>query len=215
MRSPPFFSILLPAIGIGLAACGSSTDEYAATADDGEAQDEAALDQAALDDAAVDEARQDEAFEDEAPEDEAALIRQAAIEAGIPISDVEVPVVSARTYTTGYMQLNVSGHFNIDARLELDTRASISDGGYTWIQYGTSGSDAPNATVTIGNGDIGISVAVGRNIATGTSTECTMTTTVTDTKVSGRFECAKVTGYNQIDRGMGDVTIDVDFEASS
>jgi hypothetical protein len=42
-----------------------------------------------------------------------------------------------------------------------------------------------------------------------------MTTTVTDTKVSGHFVCPKVTGYNQADRSMGDLTIEVDFEASS
>jgi hypothetical protein len=187
MRYSLLFSILV--------ACGSPTDEYADTADDAEAQEEAP--------------------QDEAPQDEAALIRQAAIQAGIPISDVEIPVISARTYTTGYMQLKVSGHFDIDASPELDTRASISDGEYSWIQYGTSGSEAPNATVTIGAGDMGISVAVGRYIATGTSTECSMTTTVTDTTVSGHFECPKVTGYNQADRSMGDVTIEIDFEASS
>jgi hypothetical protein len=198
MRYPRFFSILLPAIG--LAACAPSTDEYADTADDAEAQDEV---------------RQDEAPQDEAPQDEAALIRQAAIEAGIPMSDVEVPVISDRTYTAGSIQVKVSGHFDIDASPALDTRASISSGGYTWIQYGTSGSEAPNATVTIGAGDMGISVAVGRYVATGTSTECSMTTTVTDTKVSGHFVCPKVTGYNQADRSMGDLTIEVDFEASS
>jgi len=190
MRHPQFLSILLAAMGIGLSACGSSTDEYADTADDAEAQDLA-------------------------PEDEAALIRQAAIIAGIPISDVEVPVISARTYTTGHIQLSVSGHFDIEASPELDTQASISDGGYSWIQYGTSGSETPNATVTIGNGDMGISVAVGRYIATGTSTECSMTTNVTATKVTGHFTCPKVTGYNQADRSMGNVTIEIDFEAIS
>jgi len=190
MRHPQFLSILLAAIGFGLAACGSSTDEYADTADDSEAQDLS-------------------------PEDEAALIRQAAIQAGIPISDVEIPVISARTYTTGHIQLSVSGHFDIEASPELDTQASISDGGYSWIQYGTSGSEAPNATVTIGNGDMGISVAVGRYIATGTSTECSMTTNVTATKVTGHFTCPKVTGYNQADRSMGDVAIEIDFEATS
>jgi hypothetical protein len=190
MRYPPLLSILLAVIGIGLVACGSSRDEYADTADDAEAQDEA-------------------------PQDEAALIRQAAIEAGLPISDVEIPVISARTYTTGHIQVNVSGHFEIDASPELDTQASISDGEYTWIQYGASGEEAPNATVTIGQGDMGIAVAVGRYVAVGTTTECSMTTTVTATKVSGHFTCPKVTGYNQADRSMGEVTIEIDFEASS
>jgi hypothetical protein len=181
--------MLVAAIALGLTACGSSADDYADTGDDAEAQDEGA--------------------------DEAALMRRAAIEAGIPLSDVEVPVISARTYISGRVQLNVSGHFDIDASPELDTQASISDGGYTWIQYGTSGSAAPHATVTIGNGDMGISVAVGRYIATGTSTECAMTTTVTAAKVSGHFTCPKVVGYNQADRTTGDVAIEIDFEAGS
>jgi len=57
--------------------------------------------------------------------------------------------------------------------------------------------------------------AVGRYIATGTSTECSMTTNVTATKVSGHFTCPKVTGYNQADRSMGDVAIEIEFEANS
>ena len=52
-------------------------------------------------------------------------------------------------------------------------------------------------------------------IATGTSTECSMTTNVTATKVSGHFTCPKVTGYNQADRSMGDVAIEIEFEANS
>ena len=190
MRYPPFLSMLLVAIGIGLAACGSSTEGDADTADDAQAQNGA-------------------------PQDEAALMKQAAIEAGIPIPDVEIPVISARTYKAGHVQLKVSGHFDIDASPALDTQASISDGGYTWITYGTSGSETPNTTVTIGNGDMGVSVAVGRYIATGTSTECSMTTNVTATKVSGHFTCPKVTGYNQADRSMGDVAIEIEFEANS
>lgn len=190
MRHPTSYSILFTAIGIALTACGSSTDEDA-------------------------ESAYDEEMQDLSPQDEAELMRQAAIEAGIPMSDMEIPEISARTYTTGRSRLQVSGHFDIDASPALDTVASISDGGYSWIQYGTSGSEAPNATVTIGNGDMGISVAVGRYIATGTSTECTMTTTVTDTKVSGHFSCPKVTGYNQADGSMGDVAIEIEFEAES
>ncbi len=190
MRYPSLFWIPLAVIGIGVVACGSSSNETADVAED-------------------------EATKDEAPQDEAELMRQAAIEAGLPMSDVEVPVISDRTYTTGHMQLSVSGHFNIDASPALDTKASISSGDYTWIQYGASGEAAPNATVTIGSGDMGISVAVGRYIATGTSTECTMTTNVTPTKVSGHFKCPKVTGYSQEDRSMGDVKIEVEFEANS
>jgi hypothetical protein len=190
MRYPSLFWIPIAIIGIGMVACGSSSNETA-------------------------DAAEDEATMDEAPQDEAELIRQAAIEAGLPMSDVEIPVISDRTYTTGHIQVNVSGHFEINASPALDTKASISSGNYTWIQYGASGEAAPNATVTIGNGDMGISVAVGRYVATGTTTECTMKTNVTATKVSGHFTCPKVTGYNQADSSMGDVKIEIDFEANS
>lgn len=190
MRHATFIPLVLVSLGIGLAACGSSTEGDDRTAEDS-------------------------ATENLTPEQEKALMRQAAIDAGIPISDVNVPVVSARTYTGGHIQLKVTGQFDIDASPELDTKASISDGEYTWIQYGTSGSQAPNATVTIGNGDMGVSVVVGRYIATATSTECSMTTNVTAAKVSGHFKCPKVTGYNQADGAMGDVAIEIEFDASS
>jgi hypothetical protein len=195
MRYSPLLSILLAVIGIGLVACGPATDDYA--------------------DAVGDAAAQDAAPPDGAPQDEATLMRQAAIEAGLPMSDVEIPVISARTYTSGHIQVTVSGHFDIDASPELNTQASISDGEYTWIQYGASGSEAPNATVTIGQGDMGISVGVGRYVATGTSTECTMTTDVTAARVSGQFVCPKVTGYSQADGSMGDVRIEIEFDANS
>ena len=190
MRYPPFILISLAVIGIAFASCGSSTDESADTASD-------------------------EAAQDMTPEEEAELMRQAAIEAGLPMPDEEIPVISERTYKVGSMQLRVSGFFDIDASPALDTVASISDGEYTWIQYGKSGEAAPNATVTIGQGDIGISVGVGRFVATGTTIECEITTEVTPTRVSGHYSCPKVAGYNQETRAMGDVKIEVDFEAAS
>jgi len=190
MRHILFDLILLVAIGIGFVACGPATNDHADAANDAVAQAGS-------------------------PQDDAALMRQAAIDAGLPISNVEIPVISARTYTAGHIQVNVSGHFDIDASPELNTQASISDGEYTWIQYGASGSEAPNATVTIGEGEIGIIVGVGRYTATGTSTACSMTTNVTATRVSGHFMCPKITGYSQADGSMGDVTIEIDFEASS
>ncbi|MGE4080059.1 MAG: hypothetical protein AB7F22_31390 [Reyranella sp.] len=190
MRYPPLILISLAAFGIALASCGSSTNDSADTA-------------------------ADEAAQDMTPEEEAELMRQAAIEAGLPMPEEEIPVVSERTYKAGYMNLKVSGFFDINASPALDTVASISDGGYTWIQYGKSGEAPPNATVTIGNGDIGIGVGVGRFVATGTTIECEITTEVTPNKVSGHYSCPKVAGYNMDTRAMGDVKIEVDFEATS
>jgi hypothetical protein len=189
MRYPPFVLISLAAIGIALASCGSSTDASA----DGE----------------------DPTASDEAPQDEAELMRRAAIEAGLPMPEEEIAVISNRTYTAGYMNLKVSGFFDINANLALDALPSISSDGNTWIQFGKSGEAPPNATFTVGNGDMGIGVGVGRFVATGTTVECEITTEVTPARVSGQLSCPKVTGYSQETRQMGDVKIEVDFEATS
>ena len=195
MRFSPFLLIPLFVFGIALASCGASSGES--------------------DNAAGDPAAGNEALEEEAPQDEAELMRQAAIDAGLPIPDEEIPVISDRSYTAGRMQLRVSGFFDINASPALDTMASITSDGHTWIQYGASGEAPPNATVTVGNGDMGISAAIERYIATGTTIECEITIEVTATKVSGHYSCPKVTGYNPVDGAMGDVKIEVDFEATS
>jgi len=190
MRYPPSILVSLAAIGIAFASCGSSTDGTADTASD-------------------------EAAQDMTPEEEAELMRQAAIEAGLPMPDEEIPVISDRTYQAGYMNLKVSGFFDIDASPALDAPPSITSDGNTWIQYGKSGEAPPNATFTVGNGDMGIGVGVGRFVATGTTIECEITTEVTPSRVSGHLSCPKVTGYNMDTRAMGDVKIEVDFEATS
>jgi hypothetical protein len=205
MRYPLYLLIPLAAIGIALASCGASSDE----------SDNAAPDPTASDEAYEDEAPQGEPAQVEAQQDEAELMRQAAIEAGLPMPDEEIPVISDRTYRIGHMQLQVSGFFDIDASPALDTKASITSDGYTWIQFGASGEEPPNATVTVGEGDMGIGVSVGRYVATGTTIECEITIEVTPTKVSGHYSCPQVTGYNPADGSMGDVKIEVDFEATS
>jgi hypothetical protein len=190
MRYPPFILISLAVICIAFASCGSLTDESADTASD-------------------------EAAQDMTPEEEAELMRQAAIEAGLPMPDEEIPVISDRTYKVGHMNLKVSGFFDINASPALDVLPSITSDGNTWIQYGKSGEAPPNATFTVGNGDMGISIGVGRFVATGTTIECEITTEVTPTRVAGHFSCPKVTGYNQESRAMGDLKIEADFEATS
>ncbi|HEX5766515.1 MAG TPA: hypothetical protein VFY27_13195 [Woeseiaceae bacterium] len=200
MRNAPLFFAVLGSLGLAVTACNSPTDGPA----------DSVADAANYDD---DTDRSGE--ENLSPEEQAELMRKAAIEAGIPTSDIEVPVVSARTYVSGQMEIDVSGHFEIDGVMELDRVASISDGDYTWLQYGTSGGEAPNATVTIGGGDISVSVAVGRYVATATSTECEMETDVTPTSVTGHFNCPEVAGYNQDDRSMENVAIEVEFDAGT
>ena len=222
MRHSPFLLMPLIIISIALFSCDAATQSSGETSEDQasdnyEGDDQAEPYQEEQEGYAEDDAREDEEKGDWDEEGltDAERMRRAAIAAGLPMPDEDVPEVIPRTYTAGHMTVKVSGFFEIDASPPLDTQASISDGAYTWIQFGRSGAEPPNATVTIGNGDIGISVAVGKFGATGTTTECTMTTDVTPSRVSGHFSCPKVTGYDQGQRVMGDVSIEVDFEASS
>ena len=200
MRNATLLFAVLGSFGLIATACDSPTDGRADSVADAENYGD-------------DTDRSGE--ENLSPEEQAELMRKAAIEAGIPMSDIDIPVVSARTYVSGQMRIDVSGHFDIDGVIELDRVASISDGDYTWLQYGTSGGEAPNATVTIGGGDISVSVAVGRYVATATSTQCEMETDVTPTTVAGHFTCPEVTGYNQEDRSMDNVAIEVEFDAGT
>ncbi len=128
---------------------------------------------------------------------------------------LDLPAISARTFTDGKVKMKVSGFFEVDASPELNKPASLSDGGFTWLQYGASGAETANATITFGDGDGGVVIGLGRQTATGTSEVCSIKIDVTDARVSGHFSCPKVTGYNPADGSMGDVAIEVDFEANS
>ena len=126
-----------------------------------------------------------------------------------------VPSISTRTFTSGSVQMKVNGFFGIDASQDLNKPASLSDGEYTWIQYGDSGAATANATITFGEGDSGVTIGIGGYTATGTSAECSSKVNVTDATVSGHFSCPKVTGYNQADGSMGNVNIEIEFVANS
>jgi hypothetical protein len=127
----------------------------------------------------------------------------------------DVPGISTRTFTGGRAQMKVSGFFAIDAGQDLNKPASLSDGEYTWIQYGDSGAETANATITFGEGDSGVSIGLGSYTATGTSPECSKNVDVTDTTVSGHFSCTGVAGYNKDNGSMGKVNIEIDFVANS
>jgi hypothetical protein len=127
----------------------------------------------------------------------------------------DIPPISARSFTGGSVQVSVSGMFTIDSAIAINTAASFGDGNFTWLQYGDSGSDEPNALVTSGESEVGVIVGLGSYTATGTSAECSWQFDVTDTSVSGTFSCAGVTGYNPADGSLGTVDIEVDFTADS
>ncbi len=127
----------------------------------------------------------------------------------------DTPVISARTYTSGTISIAASGFFTINASPELNKPASLSDGGYTWIQFGDSGAQTPNATITIGEGEVGATIGQGPYTATGGSAECSPKIDVTAAAVVGHFSCTGITGYNNSDGSMGKVNFEIDFTASS
>ena len=55
----------------------------------------------------------------------------------------DVPTISTRSFVGGTAHVAVSGQFEIDADVAINTGASYADGGYTWLQFGDSGSEAP------------------------------------------------------------------------
>ena len=60
----------------------------------------------------------------------------------------KTPTISARQYTGGSASVKVSGVVEIAAEVPLNTQASMSDGEMTWLQFGNSGSETPNALIT-------------------------------------------------------------------
>ncbi len=126
-----------------------------------------------------------------------------------------VPVISARTYTGGSIQVKVSGFFEVNGSQDLNKPASITDDGQTWLQYGVSGSPGLDVTVTSNESESGVVVGNGPYTATVGSGDCKITFNVAPAIVSGNFLCAGVTGYNQKTGQMGKVSVEVSFNAKS
>lgn len=80
--------------------------------------------------------------------------------------------------------------------------ARFSDGEDTWLQYGASGSDAPNALFKVSPTEIGIIVAQGK-------------LDVTAASVSGHYVCKGVTSYDPRSGQMGTVSIDISLTATT
>lgn len=128
-----------------------------------------------------------------------------------------VPVISARNYVSGSAKTKVTGAFSIDAAVAINTQASISDGSMTWLQYGASGSEAPNVLVTVNKdlNEIGINVAQGKPTSTVTAADCKGGMEVTEKSVTGHYTCLGATSYDPRTSAMGKVDIEVDFTAGS
>jgi hypothetical protein len=156
---------------------------------------------------AKEESAADEQEASASAETQAAMVRP-AVAAG-------VPVISPRNYTGGQAIVKVSGAFQFDATIPLNQPASISDGEMTWLQYGASGAESPNALITISTQEIGLSVSQGKRIATAGAAECSGGMKVESASVSGKYSCADVTSYDPTTGAMGKVSFEIEFGAAT
>lgn len=127
----------------------------------------------------------------------------------------KVPVISKRTFVAGSAKLRVTGSFEIDSQVAINKPASIADDGMTWLQYGDSGSPAPNVAVTISTYEVGISVGLGKKTATAGAAECKGTMTVTPKLITGHYKCPGVASHEPPSLQLGTVDIEIEFSAQS
>lgn len=127
---------------------------------------------------------------------------------------VKIPTISSRYFVSGSAKVTVSGSFQIDQDVAINTAASYGDGEYTWLQFGISGSEAPNALITYGDG-VGINVGRGKRTVTAEGDHCTGKVEVTKALVSGLYTCVGVISYDAATRQMGKVDIQIRFTAKS
>jgi hypothetical protein len=131
------------------------------------------------------------------------------------------PVISTRQFTGGSAKVTVTGSFSISEDVPINTQASFGDGTATWLQFGNSGSDTPNALITYGESkEIGITIGRGKLIATGgimpgEASACSGKAEVTAKLVSGRYTCKGVSSYDPATSKMGKVDIEITFTAKS
>lgn len=131
------------------------------------------------------------------------------------------PPISKREFTGGSVTLKVTGAFSIDGEVDLNTKASISGGDMTWLQFGASGADEPNVLITFTDiGETGINVARGKLTSTvgimpGEKSECSGKVDVTAKEISGHYTCKGATSYDPRTFKMGKIDIEVRFTAKS
>ena len=131
------------------------------------------------------------------------------------------PPISARQFTSGSIEVMVTGSEKIKAEIPINQEASIGDGEMTWLQYGASGSEAPNSLITFGQtGEVGVSVGRGKFIVTagvapGEKPQCEGKTEVGPTLISGSYSCPGITSYDAKTGTMGSVDVAVRFTAAS
>jgi hypothetical protein len=133
----------------------------------------------------------------------------------------DFPKITSRQFVAGSAKIQVTGAFTINEDVAVNTQASYGDGEVTWLQFGASGSDKPNATITYGETrEIGITVGRGKLVATGGITPgekstCTGKVEVTPTLVSGTYTCHGVSSFDPETRKQGKVDVEIRFTAKS
>ena len=131
------------------------------------------------------------------------------------------PPISPRQFTSGSIEVTVTGSEKIKAEIPINKEASIGDGEMTWLQYGASGSESPNSLITFGQtGEVGVSVGRGKFGATagvmpGEKPQCDGKTDVPPTLISGNYSCRGITSYDAKAGTMAKVDIVVRFTAQS
>jgi hypothetical protein len=130
-----------------------------------------------------------------------------------------IPTISTRQFTGGSAKVTVTGSVQIEQEVAINTKASYGDGEMTWLQFGISGSEAPNAVITYSEQEIGITVGRGKFIATGgimtgERSQCSGTVEVAATLVSGQYTCVGVASHDPPNK-MGKVDIKIRFTAKS
>jgi hypothetical protein len=128
--------------------------------------------------------------------------------------------VSARQYIGGSATVSVRGATEFSAEVPLNTQASMSDGEMTWLQYGASGSEVPNALITYSLYEVGVSAGKGKfgvtaGIMDGEKPQCSGSSEVTAGAISGHYTCPGLTSYDAATGEMGRVDIDIQFTAKS
>jgi hypothetical protein len=132
-----------------------------------------------------------------------------------------VPTISARQFVSGSAKVTVKGSLQIDQEVPINTKASYGDGEMTWLQFGVSGAETPNALITYGETkEIGITVGKGKFIATGSivpgeDAQCSGKVEVTAASVSGHYTCVGIVSHDAATSKMGKVDIEVRFTAKS
>jgi len=125
------------------------------------------------------------------------------------------PVISARSYVSGSSKILATGSFQINEDVAINEQASVSDGEMTRLQFGVSGAETPNALVTVGPDEVGITVSRGKWVATAGAEACKGKMVVTAVSVLGRYSCSGVTAHNPGVAGLGKVDIEFAFTTRS